>query len=1297
MEKNARWDDTSLLPERGLALSPAVDANLRDRIRSLLVSRNQRHPPKTPCPSPDLNFVRRESVENRPDNRPIPTKTYKFNPAQAEAHSIKLEKASSDMGATRFDGPAGQIEDTNSNIHARRPSQPDVQSSRKFSGDWQWSTPTSGLNQRAYGDILGREAFIPSPMDRKRSSASGKSTGSRIPRFHLRTVPPAKDGNKILRPAPLHVPGSYQSEVDVKRDRELKTISPPLQDTSEVLDDEILAVPYHAGITNEHSHQAAVDALKDVVKHDHPVDQVAPKIHSTPSHENIKPNAEVIKEELLKQESPTKQALPSQAPDTVLQSAGDLENPGSEEAEAPVFVIGDDHGNVFELSDRLTTQHEDPGPGEQASLLSGRQISDLLAELPPMRQGALKNSISHCPIRTAAAALQESTSKENSKSTTAESLHSVALDGDEGDQPEATEIVAPEVIEFNDEATSPLIPDTRRSSQATRRFSSVSRAMSMLSEISARSGFKTSSHRSSPRYEKIGSSNLTARPSSRSGRNALETSAVREGYKAPSDDNQHDGSNAKDERTNFQSQQTNGEGFAKVITDLESVLNEALSIAGNVASRDHRATRPRSSSAQHREHSRADSDASTDDSDYLSSLSGGADEEDNDTTLSRHMPNDGQEHLMAKQHKNDTVHRTHFTEPGDSNAHPGQRSIASTLPIPDDHEARLKRQSTHRDLLGTSRTPSKVFNPPQGPLHRQSSTSMDWAVIRMPSNPSKLRLEMKPPPPAPQMPPTAQAPAKEQRSFHVRDHGDSEDTMTRTQIRDYLNSHQRPPIHPRLSSRRLKGKAVRGRVPKREELNLPEEKTEDDEDEECECVPYVADFETSGLNYHPVFQATMAGEPTHAPRQGPHPFHPPQDTLTPLRDDEQKREASRHDEPPPVTNTYSLEGRHHFSIREPRGFSLSRSHRRSPIARDWSASRKRYTATVVCITTAFMGLIIGIYAGEVPAIQYAIADEHHYTILGNVFFFIGLAITTALFYPLPLLHGRKPYTLAALAILLPLQFPQALAINMNRSPYVATYRVGLLVPRVFAGIVMGFANINFITTLLDLYGASLQSSNPHQETVNQNDVRRHGGGMGVWLSIWTWCAIGSLGLGFLIGAGIISGLDVSWGFWILIILNAAVLVLNIVSPEVRRSAYRRSMAEVRSGGDVSRRVARGEIKMHLESTGPIWWGEEVFAGHVLAIRMLKQPGFAVLALYQGWIYGQVVLVIVVSHAWSNARLPSSRSISYSGPSCPSTTASTLSMSGWLWVSFPSVLFWRCPSKRHPCSAAQDITLNGRTA
>ncbi len=224
--------------------------------------------------------------------------------------------------------------------------------------------------------------------------------------------------------------------------------------------------------------------------------------------------------------------------------------------------------------------------------------------------------------------------------------------------------------------------------------------------------------------------------------------------------------------------------------------------------------------------------------------------------------------------------------------------------------------------------------------------------------------------------------------------------------------------------------------------------------------------------------------------------------------------------------------------------------------------------------------------------------------------------------------------LGALALLLPLQLPQAIAIGTLRSPYVVTYLVALLLARAASGVVLGFANVNFLTTLLDLFGSSLQSSNPHGEVVLDHDPRRHGGGMGIWLGIWSWCFIGSLGVGFLVGAAIISGLNAAWGFWLVVVLAAAILLLNILVPEVRRSPFRRSISEVRLGDDVSRRLARGEVMMHLYSTGPIWWGDEVRAGFTLCWAMLRQPGFAVLATYLGWIYGQIVMVIVVSSSCS---------------------------------------------------------------
>ena len=464
-------------------------------------------------------------------------------------------------------------------------------------------------------------------------------------------------------------------------------------------------------------------------------------------------------------------------------------------------------------------------------------------------------------------------------------------------------------------------------------------------------------------------------------------------------------------------------------------------------------------------------------------------------------------------------------------------------------------------------------------------------------------------PSMPRRPTMLQAPLKEVRSFHVRP------------------SKPEPPTQPAVPRLRYRPKQQKS-------MDAIEMKKTDYSSGDSEGYGY-ADFNEPTSRYRTDTQMTMAGS-THALGGKETEIESPprrEDTLSPLphfgvelQDNGVQRQGSMR------------KGRRsHFSIKEPQGFSLSRSHKRAPIARDWSISRKRWTATIACVSTALLGIIVGIYAGEVPAIQYTIADEHHYTILGNVVFFIGLAITTVLFFPLPLLHGRKPYTMAALAILLPLQFPQALIVNTQRSPSVATYRAGLLLSRAAAGLVMGLANINFLATLLDLFGSSLQSSNPHQELVDANDVRRHGGGMGMWLGIWTWCFIGSIGLGFLIGAVIISGLEVAWGFWITIILTAAVVVLNVLTPETRRSAYRRSLAEVRNGGEVSRRVARGEMKMHIDATGPIFWWEEVVAGWRICVRMLKQPGFVVLSLYLGWIYGQIVLIIVVSSSCLQSR------------------------------------------------------------
>ncbi|KAI7345443.1 MFS general substrate transporter [Hortaea werneckii] len=421
--------------------------------------------------------------------------------------------------------------------------------------------------------------------------------------------------------------------------------------------------------------------------------------------------------------------------------------------------------------------------------------------------------------------------------------------------------------------------------------------------------------------------------------------------------------------------------------------------------------------------------------------------------------------------------------------------------------------------------------------------------------------------------------------------------------------------------------------------------------------PHVSDFFESSYYRHPNVNPTEAARKlssvtdTRSVSKAPAPPPPPpQDPPLLLRERTRRPEEDDQD---------AKYVRKHISLREGQGFSLGRYHRRQPIAREWHPVRKRIAATVACFNTVFIGLIAGIYAGEVPKMQYQIADVSHKVLMGNVLLFCGLGLTTFIFWPLPLLHGRKPYTLLAFALMLPLQFPQAIAVSGNQSrPDSTITRVGLLLPRIFTGIAMGFANINQLPTLLDLFGSSLMSEAPHQEFVNNDDVRRQGGGVGIWLGIWSFCFVGSLSIGFCIGACIIAGLDPSWGFYIVVILLAFFLLVNVIIPETRRAPYRRSIAHFFDDDDrLRRRVARGEVKLHISNDGPKWWFQEVWAGLVLTKRMIGQPGFFVLGSYIGWIYAQsshlvrrcIFTLLLPFAALAFALTASGESISWTAP------------------------------------------------
>ena len=516
------------------------------------------------------------------------------------------------------------------------------------------------------------------------------------------------------------------------------------------------------------------------------------------------------------------------------------------------------------------------------------------------------------------------------------------------------------------------------------------------------------------------------------------------------------------------------------------------------------------------------------------------------------------------------------------------------------------------------------------------------------------------------VPYSAVTPLKESHELLQRRDSKISERLSRSEIREYIKSQNQVPIEPRTSSQN----------------GVPLFKGHKQRQSDRRA------WREAGGN---VFELRPSPEFTSLLDEADEPFA--ELALDPFRNSSvRSRRVSRIANIETEHEGLELRNTRHVDIYGETGSHFSRSCRHQPIARDWHIVRKRYTAAVTCINTALLGIVVGIYAGEVPALQYVLVDLHHWVILGNTFLYTGLAIPTLLLWPLPLLHGRKPYTVAALALALPLQIPQGVAVGAFRSPSNPSYRVLLLFCRGLSGFVLGFAAINFKMTLLDLFGASLMSSNPHQEVVYDDDLRRHGGGLGLWLGWWSWCTIGSISLGFFIGASIVESVNVTWGFWVSTFCIICVMLLNIVTPEVRRSSYRRTIAEIiKRDGDKMKRVARGEVKMHLRSRGPLWWGEEVKAGMELSWKMLKQPGFFILAIYLAWVHAQFTLVLMVSDPAPQEKKPRLTLIdSYSVHSSQNTTIIGQYMLVFAYLRWPLELCWQHRSRKLPISVVPDI-------
>lgn len=1225
MAEVARWTEGPLKPERyHESVFPSIeDREFSEHIRSMLSLHNRGQSPSASRPPHDLA----QSV-NEPEGLYAG-----HRPTSRRSSSTNLSEPIARLSLKEFQQPFKGIQEPlfqtspyarpTDNGHRDNQNQPDINQGERLNHRGEEEGPeatstTLSLTPRPPAGPAYRqsESVTSQPTSGSRSRPmpypAKNPVRSRLPLYNLRTVPPqtSQQPEAPMNPEILHVPGDYQSETEASTPRGFQTPSV----FNETSNSSVQAKPS--------IHSRAVKALSSVKGYDgsDSTQSSKPSLRTEPSETTLASTNSTLPSGHPPSDVLVGQPHPSEVAET--RSTMESDRQPYPKGLGPSTAASEDKGS----RDGLTRLQSIDAHDQEANMDSRDQATHKLVMNSDISASMRPEASTQAPQLTELLTIDNTstgTKDAAGRRTTVIYSPSVSEDppvnsfrrvtGFDGNLEAKSPIPDISKNQSSDAATSPNL--ARRSSslgsvQKHQIPSDLDDDRRLTEQANATGDPEPKRHwfraLLSPRSNTSSShnqSNLTARPTrqnSSTGITAKRQMPGNVGELAVPDVTQSSKSTngSSDEKIVALQEQKTTASFTKVVQDLETLLKEALSMARQAADSSDNRHGPLVTNSPVTSRS---SFQSIDHSENSSQLSGGLDEEEHYTPSplqynSSHIPADANNLEPS------------FVPNKDAKPYPG-RSVAPTrhqsiIPVLERGKICPKRTSSHsaKEINLAYTSTSEVIVPAdkaaQQDRNEESSVIgdvQDWAFNTQVSHSGKAV-------PMPQQPEALQTPLKEHKAFIMR-----ENTMKGKKF----------VIQPRTSSAGLR------LTPLRTELPLLQSSKEEGEEnfQGRELRPSGGQYRTTtqhafaGSAERPPFRIlSLSASPANSAEGG-----------TPLpRDRDANKEQSS------MSKLYTLKNRRHYSIREGNGFSLSRSHRRAPIARDWSTSRKRYVATVSCTSTALMGLMIGIYAGEVPAIQYAIQDEHHYSILGNVVLFSGLAITTLLFWPLPLLHGRKPYLLAAFALLLPLQFPQALAVGSQQKEHIAIYRVGLLVSRAISGLVMGFASLNFKNTLLDLFGASLQSANPHQETVNKNDVRRHGGGMGVWLGIWTWCSIGSIGTGFLIGAVIISGLSVAWGFWIVIILCAFVLILNVFAPETRRSAYRRSMAEVRNGREVSRRVARGEIKMHIDSTGPIWWGEELFAGWRLCVRMLKQPGFLILSFYVAWIYGQVVMVIMVS-------------------------------------------------------------------
>lgn len=309
MAKAARWIDASSVPEHRTKqkTSPEVDKDLQTRIRSLLVPQNEHPPPRVPNPSPEYASSFRDSDDYISCFSP---RAASLSPSAVKAIAAKLVDTDPRMlsiVANNFDGPAGPIVYPDMGFLQKSPIQPGFQKAGDSNQETLSPEARSGLddfvvgryqkrNHRKSGSSAATSSFTPS--FRSMSQSSKRSTGSRIPAFNIRTIPPASLHVDVepSRPGMQTMPGSYISEVET-------TAGPsplPKSITADSVSTRGLPISKSTRTDlspNPEIHSRAIEALRKAMDHDKPVNpsRSVPPLRKAFSQTSLKSSTSTLK------------------------------------------------------------------------------------------------------------------------------------------------------------------------------------------------------------------------------------------------------------------------------------------------------------------------------------------------------------------------------------------------------------------------------------------------------------------------------------------------------------------------------------------------------------------------------------------------------------------------------------------------------------------------------------------------------------------------------------------------------------------------------------------------------------------------------------------------------------------------------------------------------------------------------------------------------------------------------------------------------------------------------------------